>query len=144
MVTKRRRIAITTATLGATAALMLVALPLVPQVGADLDYAAMSKMGMVPEMPVVPIKHYGAIAYAPTGEWGKAMRYTSKTAAEQVALAGCGVDTCKVLSSFRVCGAVAYNDSEYRGGSGGTLGAAQEDAINRLGGGRIVNWACNV
>ena len=99
--------------------------------------------GMEPEMPVVPMKHYGAIAYAPTGEWGKALRYTSQAGAEQTALAQCGVDSCGVLASFRQCGAIAYNGSNYIGGTGFSLGAAQEDAINKLGGGRIVNWACN-
>jgi hypothetical protein len=146
MMTKHRRITIATVTLGATAALMLIALPLVPQVGAGLDRAVLSEMGMVPEGPVVPIKHYGAIAYAPTGESGKAVRYTSQAGANQAALTACGVDTCRVLISFRQpqCGAIAYDGSRYQGGSGYPLGAAQEAAINKLGGGRIVNWACNI
>ncbi|WP_264078779.1 DUF4189 domain-containing protein [Mycobacterium szulgai] len=124
---------------------MISALPSIPRGTADLDYAAMSEMGMVPEGPVVPIRHYGAIAYAPTGKWGKGLRYTSQAGANQAALAACGLDTCKVLISFRQpqCGAIAYDGSNYQGGSGFPLGAAQEDAINKLGGGRIVNWACN-
>lgn len=63
--------------------------------------------------------------------------------AEQVALEKCGDKTCKVVSRFTRCGAVAYNGSKYQGGTGLTRRAAEDDAVNRLEGGRIVNWACN-
>ncbi|BDE17343.1 hypothetical protein Mkiyose1665_49900 [Mycobacterium kiyosense] len=137
------RIALAAATLGGTAGMMIMALPLVSQVSATIDSTALYEMGMLPEAPVVPLKHYGSIAYAPTGEWGKAVRYLTKDQADQHALAVCGVDTCKVLISFRGCGAIAYDGSRYVGGGGYPLSVAQDDAINRLGGGRIVNWACN-
>ncbi|WP_419199085.1 DUF4189 domain-containing protein, partial [Mycobacterium tuberculosis] len=55
----------------------------------------------------------------------------------------CGDKTCKVVSRFTRCGAVAYNGSKYQGGTGLTRRAAEDDAVNRLEGGRIVNWACN-
>lgn len=94
-------------------------------------------------MPLPPLIHYGAIAYAPTGESGKSWRQPSPARAAQLALGQCGVKSCEVLSKFTSCGAVAHNGWRYQGGSGLTLGAAQTDAMYRLGGGWIVNWACN-
>lgn len=141
--TTGRRIALAAATVGATVLLMVLALPLIPQLDAHIDSAVLSEMGMVPEVPVPPRIHYGSIAYAPTGEWGKSRNYLTLAKAEQVALDQCGLDTCKVLISFKRCGAVAYDGSTYHGGSGLTLSEAMSDAINRLGAGRIVNWLCN-
>ncbi|ACC40982.1 conserved hypothetical secreted protein [Mycobacterium marinum M] len=141
--TRRRRIALATATVGATAGLMFIGLALTGSIGANMDRAVMSEMGMLPEGPVPLIVHYGAIAYAPNGAFGKARRFTSRFGAEQAALKQCGLDSCKVLINFNRCGAVAYNNLKYQGGSGWTLSAAQQDAIDRLGGGWIVNWACN-
>ncbi|MGV7368348.1 DUF4189 domain-containing protein [Mycobacterium kansasii] len=141
--TTRHRLALAAATVAATTGLMLLALPLIPAVDAHIDSAVMAEMGMVPELPIPPRIHYGAIAYAPTGEWGKARRYLTRARADEVALDQCGVDTCKVLISFKRCGAVAYNGATYQGGGGITLSEAMQDAIDKLGDGRIVNWACN-
>lgn len=143
MMTTRRRITLVAATIGATVGLMVLALPLIPPLDAHIDSAVLSEMGMLPEVPVPPRIHYGAIAYAPTGEWGKSRNYFTLAKAEEVALDQCGLDTCKVLINFKRCGAVAYDGSTYHGGSGLTLSDAMADAINRLGAGRIVNWLCN-
>ncbi|GLB92274.1 hypothetical protein Mkiyose1665_55090 [Mycobacterium kiyosense] len=70
------RVALTVASLGATAGLMAIALPLVPQVSANLDNAAMAEMGMIPEMPVPHVMRYGAIAYAPSAR-GVQLRATT-------------------------------------------------------------------
>ncbi|KEP41983.1 hypothetical protein MKSMC1_29810 [Mycobacterium kansasii] len=48
-----------------------------------------------------------------------------------------------MLISFKRCGAVAYDGTTYQGGGGLTLSVAMQDAIDKLGGGRIVNWGCN-
>ncbi|VAZ91856.1 hypothetical protein LAUMK4_01915 [Mycobacterium persicum] len=141
--TTRRRLVLVAASVAATVGLMLLALPLIPAVDAHIDNAVMADMGMLPELPVPPRTHYGSIAYAPTGEWGKARRYLTRARAEQVALDQCGLDTCKVLISFKRCGAVAYDGTTYQGGGGLTLSVAMQDAIDKLGGGRIVNWGCN-
>lgn len=97
----------------------------------------------IPELPIPPRIYYGAIAYAPTGEVGIARRKVSSSLAEVTAMQQCGVNGCKVLSSFTRCGAVAYNGAKYQGGTGYTRAAAEQDALNSLGGGRIVIWACN-
>lgn len=97
----------------------------------------------IPELPIPPRTYYGAIAYSPTGEVGIARRQLTSSLAQIVAVNECGVDSCKVLSSFTRCGAVAYNGSKFHGGTGYTRAAAELDAMNNLGGGRIVNWACN-
>ncbi|RUP06047.1 MAG: DUF4189 domain-containing protein [Mycobacterium sp.] len=140
---RRHRIAFTVASVGATAGLMIVALPLVGQVGADLDNAAVAEMGMRPEMPVPHVMRYGAIAYAPSGAWGRSQGYSVKAKAEQVALQNCGQKDCRVIISFNLCGAVASDGSNYQGGTGYTRAAAEADALDRLGGGQIVNWVCN-
>lgn len=97
----------------------------------------------IPELPIPPRIFYGAIAYAPTGEVGTARRQLSTALAEAAALGECGVDSCKVLSSFTRCGAIAYDGAKFQGGTGYTRAAAEQDATNSLGGGRIVTWACN-
>ncbi|MCV7194789.1 DUF4189 domain-containing protein [Mycolicibacterium brumae] len=87
---------------------------------------------------------FGAIAYAPNGASGWAVRYGNRGAAEQTARNYCGYTDCKVLTSFvGGCGAVAYNGFTYQGGGGATLAEAQNDAMGRLGGGWIDSWACN-
>ncbi|BBX73477.1 hypothetical protein MSHI_13830 [Mycobacterium shinjukuense] len=118
---------------------------LVPTVDAHLTNGSMSEamMAGIAELPIPPIIHYGAIAYAPSGASGKAWHQRTPARAAQVALEKCGDKTCKVISSFTRCGAVAYNGSKYQGGAGLTRRAAEDDAINRLGNGWIVNWACN-
>ncbi|WP_260744535.1 DUF4189 domain-containing protein [Mycobacterium sp. SMC-2] len=121
---------------------MIVALPLVPQIGANIDNAALSEMGMAPEMPVPRVMHYGAIAYAPSGAWGRSSGYVSQALANQAALEQCGDPDCRVIVGFYVCGAVAYDGVTYMGGSGLSRQAAEAEALNRLPGGKIVNWVC--
>lgn len=90
-----------------------------------------------------PVIRFGAIAYAPDGAGGKAWGQGTRDRAEAAALAQCGDDTCKVLSSFTRCGAVAYNGAMFQGGTGFSRLAAEGDAVSRLGGGEVINWACN-
>lgn len=97
----------------------------------------------IPELPIPPRIVYGAIAYSPTGEVGIARRKVSSSLAEMTALRECGVSSCKVLSSFTRCGAVAYDGSKFQGATGLTRAAAERAALDSLGGGQIVNWACN-
>lgn len=142
MISKRRhQIALATASVGVTAGLMIIALPLVPQVGAHLDNAVLAEMGMAAEMPP-HVMRYGAIAYSPSGAWGRALGYKSQTLADQVALAQCGDKDCEVIIGFRLCGAVAYDGSTYVGGSGATRSMAEANALNSLPGGKIVNLGC--
>ncbi|MCV6975022.1 DUF4189 domain-containing protein [Mycobacterium bourgelatii] len=94
-------------------------------------------------MPLPPLISYGAIAYAPTGQSGKAWRQPSPARAAQLALRQCGVKECAVLSRFTYCGAVAHDGARYQGGAGMTRSAAEADAIHQLAGGWIVNWVCN-
>lgn len=141
---RRQQIGFAAATLGATAGLMILVLPLVPQVSANLDNAAISEMGMANEMPVPHVMRYGAIAYSPTtGAWGTSRGYQVKSQAEQVALAQCGEQDCRVIISFNLCGAVASDGANYQGGTGLSRQAAEQDALNRLGGGKVVNSVCN-
>lgn len=141
---RRQQIGFAVASVGATAGLMLMVLPLVPQVSANLDNAAMAEMGMLPEMPVPHVMRYGAIAYSPsTGAWGTSRGYQVKLRAERVALDQCGENDCRVIISFNLCGAVASDGSNYQGGTGLSRQAAEQDALNRLGGGRVVNSVCN-
>ncbi|MHA7653945.1 DUF4189 domain-containing protein [Mycobacterium sp. ML4] len=122
---------------------MIVAIPLVPQVTANLDDAALAEMGMKPEMPVPHVMRYGAIAYASSGAWGAAQGYPVKAQAEQVALQKCGEKDCRVIISFNLCGAVASDGGSYQGGTGFTRAAAEADALNRLGGGTVLRSVCN-
>ncbi|ETW23938.1 MULTISPECIES: DUF4189 domain-containing protein [Mycobacterium] len=143
MTTKvRRRIAFLAAGLGAA---LVVGILLLPPVDAVLNNGSMSEIMMsnIPEMPIPPTIHYGAIAYASSGASGKAWHQPTPARAAQVALEQCGDKSCEVFSSFKQCGAVAYNGSNYQGGAGLTRRAAEDDAMNRLGGGWVVNWACN-
>jgi hypothetical protein len=89
--------------------------------------------------------YYGAIAMAPNGAGGSTWGYPSRADAEGDALATCGYTSCKVLSSFTECGAVAANSTRYQGGVGPTLALAQLDALTKLkgGAGYIEYWACN-
>lgn len=89
------------------------------------------------------ITHYGAIAYGQDGSQGKARRHLSKRGAQQLALQRCGDSTCAVVSTFTRCGAVAHDGATYHGGVGLSRGMAETNAISRLGGGWIVDWACN-
>lgn len=87
---------------------------------------------------------YGAIAVAPNGAYGSSWDYPSAKEAGDAALNTCGWNTCKVLTNFTGCGAVAANSSYYQGGSGTTLARAEAKALQLLGGpGWIETWACN-
>ncbi|MHA7653922.1 DUF4189 domain-containing protein, partial [Mycobacterium sp. ML4] len=99
--------------------------------------------GMKPEMPVPHVMRYGAIAFAPTGAVGMAQGYPNKALAEQAALQKCGDKDCRVIISFNLCGAVASDGASYQGGTGYTRAAAEADAMNRLGNGKIVSSVCN-
>ncbi|KPN45923.1 DUF4189 domain-containing protein [Mycobacterium intracellulare] len=147
MTTQRRhRIAFAAACVGATEGIMGMVFPLSPQADAHIDSAVVPEMGIAPEAPeapVVPVIRYGAIAYAPNGSWGRTRDYAFRAQAEQVALEKCGRKDCKLVITFQRCGAVAYDGSTYQGGSGFALSVAENDALERLGGGKIVNWACN-
>lgn len=87
---------------------------------------------------------YGAIAFAPNGAYGSSWDYPTAKAAGEAALNSCGWDTCKVLTNFTGCGAVAANSAAFQGGSGPTLARAEAKALAPLGGGAwIETWACN-
>ena len=89
------------------------------------------------------LKHYGAIAYSHDGAAGTARRQFSKLGAQQLAMQRCGATTCTVVTTFTHCGAVAHDGARYHGGLGLSRSAAETHAITRLGGGWIVDWACN-
>ncbi|MGE2815191.1 DUF4189 domain-containing protein [Mycobacterium heidelbergense] len=95
------------------------------------------------DVPASPSVRYGAIAYAPADKIGVAWDQRTRAQAGQAALAKCGAQNCEILSTFIRCGALATDGSHYQGGLGWARRMAEDDAINRLGGGRIVAWACN-
>lgn len=91
---------------------------------------------------------WGAIAVSPSASVaGKTWDAPSESAARSSAMSYCGQSDCKVLVTFRSptnnCGAIAYNNGKYQGGYGASLSAAEQDALNLVGGGTIVSWACN-
>lgn len=105
--------------------------------------AAASTLDGAPTQLPPLLTHYGAIAYSPHGAAGTARRHLSKLGAQQQALRRCGHDTCSVVTTFTHCGAVAHNGATYHGGLGLSRSAAETHAITKLGGGWIVDWACN-
>ncbi|WP_242670183.1 DUF4189 domain-containing protein [Mycobacterium decipiens] len=102
-------------------------------------------ISVVPPIPPIPpiTPEYGAIAIADNGTVGKAWNHRTRAQAEIDALTMCGHPSCQVISSFTQCGAVAYDGSTFHGGVGGTRHTAKNDAMARLGGGRIITSACN-
>jgi hypothetical protein len=82
-------------------------------------------------------------AYAINGAGASVWDYPTRADAEQTALDYCGYTSCKVLSTFKDCGAVAFDGSNLQGGYGPTLSSAIADAKSRLPGGSIDSWACN-
>lgn len=89
--------------------------------------------------------HYGAIAVASDGSFGRAWDYSSWAAADQKALDACPRSDCKVLTHFvNSCGAIAYNPNTnvYWGGNGATPAEAVNNAIANAGGGRWITWVC--
>lgn len=89
------------------------------------------------------ISYYGAIAYSPDGSSGVALRRKNRLSAHTDSLNLCGVDACNIVSSFRLCGAVAHDGNTYHGGHGPSRGHAEAHAMDRLGGGWIVKSVCN-
>ncbi|BBY05034.1 DUF4189 domain-containing protein [Mycobacterium noviomagense] len=86
---------------------------------------------------------YGAIAYTVTGWWGRSQNYPTAASAQAAALNSCAFSDCQVLVTFTACGAVAANGWVRSGGYGNNLSAAMQDALMKVGGGWIDNWACN-
>lgn len=95
--------------------------------------------------PAGPPMHYGAIAVADDGSYGRASNYGSASAAAERALNSCPGSGCKILARFvNGCGAIAYNavTRQYWGGNGGTSAEAEQNAIANAGGGRWIVWVC--
>jgi hypothetical protein len=90
--------------------------------------------------------YVGAIAISDAHRvYGRALHYSTKSAAESAAVGTCGYSDCKVLVTFTDCGAVAENAVKYAGGYGPTLSDAEAAALSNLGGGggTIDAWGCN-
>ncbi|OBK21304.1 DUF4189 domain-containing protein [Mycobacterium asiaticum] len=90
--------------------------------------------------------YWGAIAHSRDGKvYGRTKNAPSKAAAESAAMGACGYSDCKLLVTFKECGAIAQNNNpDYAGGYGPTLAAAQADALKTLGTpGWIGTWYCN-
>lgn len=104
-----------------------------------------STAAMRPIIPPIPpiTPRYGAIAVADNGAVGKAWRHRTRSGAETSALNMCGDPSCRVLSVFTKCGAIAHDGTHYHGGLGHARNVAEHDAKTRLGGGWIVTWACH-
>ncbi len=140
----RRGVGLVLAGLAITTA--MVAAPAHPARAYQLDgtvrHAATAASDAPTNLPPLH-KHYGAIAYSHDGASGIARRQLSKLGAQQQALQRCGVSTCRVVSTFTHCGAVAHDGANYHGGLGLSRSAAEAHAMSRLGGGWIVDWACN-
>lgn len=118
----RRRTAMAAAGLG----LLGLGILLVPTVDAHLANGSMSEV-MMSEIAGLPILRLSITGdcLCPSGASGKAWHQRTPARAEQVALEKCGDKTCKVVSRFTRCGAVAYNGSKYQGGTGLTRRAAK-------------------
>ncbi|OBK26832.1 hypothetical protein A5634_24420 [Mycobacterium asiaticum] len=89
------------------------------------------------------LTYYGAFAYSNDGASGTARRQKNRSLAERLALERCGVDSCRIVSSYTQCGAVAHDGATYHGGYGPTRQAAEQHAVANLGGGWPVIWACH-
>ncbi|MEE3754823.1 DUF4189 domain-containing protein [Mycobacterium intracellulare] len=133
----QRRTVLSVASLAVTAAMTVM---LNPPAGAEPDNSSTTDL---PLRPFALGIRYGAIAYAPNGAVGKAWRWRTRSQAENAAMDKCGVANCEVLSWFTRCGALANDGSASAGGVGPTRSMAENDAITRLGGGRVLTWACN-
>lgn len=130
----RRRIALAVASMAAAAAMAFTLIH--PAAGAHTGRDSTANWVPFPT-------YYGAIAVSHDGAIGKAWRHLDKAQARQSALSLCGVDTCKVVSVFTQCGAVAHDGSRFHGGVGHSRPVAEHNAMTRLGGGQVVTWACN-
>jgi hypothetical protein len=104
---------------------------------------AAAAVNVVAAPPAEAALAYGAIAYATNGAGASVWNYPSRSNAEQASLSYCGYSSCEVLSSFKDCGAVAYDGNTLQGGYGRSLSAAIADAKSRLPGGWVDSWACN-
>ncbi|MBY0391530.1 MAG: DUF4189 domain-containing protein [Mycobacterium pseudokansasii] len=132
----RRRVVVAVSGLAVAAAMTVTQ---IHPAGAHIHRGEMTHVSNMPPFPV----YYGAIAYGHDGSNGKAWRHLSKAQAKQRALELCGADTCAVVSVFTRCGAVAHDGAKYHGGYGYNRSAAEAHAMANVGGGRIVDWACN-
>lgn len=114
--------------------------------GAAVAVAGMAVSAAIVGTPVANAElYYGSIAYAPNGSYGRAWDYPTRESAITNAIYACGWTSCKTLTTFTECGAVAENSERFQGGSGRTLIEAQNAALAQLrgGGGWIATWACN-
>lgn len=96
--------------------------------------------------PTPPPMHYGALAVASDGSYGRAWDYSSASAADRAALDGCPRSDCKAVVDFaNACGAIAYNPGTgvYWGGRGDTATEAENSAISNAGGGRWIVYQCS-
>lgn len=136
---QRRRVALVLASLVAATAL---AFTLIHPVAAHTPKATTNKSST--ELPTRwPPTYFGAIAVAHDGSMGKAWRHINKAAAKQRAMELCGIETCRVVTVFTDCGAVAHNGDTYHGGHGTTRQAAERHAVANIGGGWVIDSLCH-
>jgi hypothetical protein len=98
-----------------------------------------------PPPPPPPPAYWGAIAVAGNGGSGWSGTTNSLEEAKVSALAQCRSvgQNCKVVVSGQGgCFALAGSTTQYYGGYGPTQGAAEQDALNRNGGGTILSLHC--
>lgn len=96
--------------------------------------------------PPPPPNRYIAIASAQPDGWGWDISDVSYADAEAKAMAKCGAVNANCHYNAEIangCVAIAKgNDGTIWGGSGSTRAAAEQDSLNRSGGGRVLATAC--
>jgi hypothetical protein len=101
--------------------------------------------------PAAAGQYHGALAVElKTGAYGFGVNYSNKGDAITAALQKCnsrtnGRNDCVLeawFSDYR-CGAVAKNSSRTGSALGNSASEAGDNAINKIGGGRVVGTACN-
>ncbi len=101
--------------------------------------AAAPKSGKYPDRP------WGAVAYhSKTGQYGYAVNYRTRRAAESEAFRQCGND-CDLIKSFRdTCAAIASSGRHYAWDTGASREIAEMKARKKCGGEacKVVVWAC--
>lgn len=132
---QRRRVSLIFASLTVAAVMVLTLIRPIPAASARAHPAQPDNLPPL-------LTFYGAIASSHDGKFGKARREQSKRMAELLAMQRCAVPSCRVVSSFTKCGAVAHDGATYHGGHGPTRRAAEEHAVANLGGGWPVTWVC--
>jgi hypothetical protein len=119
-----------------TVASALIALSLLLAHGAQ---AAAPKSGKYPDRP------WGALAYdSRTGQYGYAIDYRTRRAAESEAFRQCGAQ-CDLIKSFRdTCAAVAVRGRVHAWDTGASREIAEMKARKKCGGDacKVVVWAC--